>query len=124
MIAGIGVDMIEVKRVKAKIVKERGFREQTFSAEEIEYCENQQKPFLHYAARFCVKEAFLKAAGVGFSMGFALSDIIVATLPSGQPHLQLQKQYINLAEEQHWKNFHVSISHLASIATAIVIIEK
>ena len=41
MIAGLGIDMIEVERVAEKIGKEAGFRELVFSKKEIEYCETK-----------------------------------------------------------------------------------
>ena len=63
MIAGIGIDMIEVDRVAGKIGKDEGFRELVFSETEIEYCEPKANKYQHYAARFAAKEAFLKAIG-------------------------------------------------------------
>ena len=58
MITGIGIDLIEVDRVAAKISRKKGFRELIFSKKEIAYCEKKTNKFEHYAARFAAKEAF------------------------------------------------------------------
>jgi holo-[acyl-carrier protein] synthase len=60
MVAGVGIDMIEVDRMAVKIEKGSGFRELVFSEKEIAYCEPKAHKFEHYAARFAAKEAFLK----------------------------------------------------------------
>jgi phosphopantetheine--protein transferase-like protein len=60
MIVGLGVDMIEVERMAAKIGKESGFRELVFSPGEIEYCEKKTHKHEHYAARFAAKPVLTK----------------------------------------------------------------
>ena len=75
MIAGLGTDMIEVERIKAKIEKDQGFRELVFSELEISYCESMAKKYEHFAARFAAKEAFLKALGTGWASGTAFNEI-------------------------------------------------
>jgi len=58
MIAGLGIDIVEVERIAEKIEKDNGFRELVFSANEIAYCESKTYKYEHYAARFAAKEAF------------------------------------------------------------------
>jgi len=124
MITGIGTDMIEVERIAAKISKESGFRELVFSAGEIEYCESKTKKFEHYAARFAAKEAFLKALGTGWAGGAALNEIEITHDEKGKPQLNLiGRTALSLGGSGAGK-ISISLSHLKSIASAVVIIEK
>jgi len=123
MIAGLGIDMIEVERVAEKIGKEAGFRELVFSKKEIEYCDSKANKFEHYAARFAAKEAFLKAIGTGWASGTAFNEIEVFNDANGKPEIMLHGQTaITLAFMGHQK-ISVSLSHLKAIASAVVIIE-
>lgn len=67
MIKGIGIDIVEIKRVR-KLIKQYGpkFLERTFTKKEIQYCQNKPNPAQHYAGRFAVKEALIKALGKPF----------------------------------------------------------
>ena len=123
MIAGLGIDMIEVERVAEKIGKETGFRELVFSKKEIEYCDSKANKFEHYAARFAAKEAFLKAIGTGWASGTAFNEIEIFNDANGKPEIMLLGQTaITLAVMGHQK-ISVSLSHLKAIASAVVIIE-
>ena len=124
MITGIGIDMIEVDRVTEKINKDRGFREKIFSANEISFCESKLNSGENYAARFAAKEAFLKATGQGLGLGYNLSDIEVAADQNGKPSLVLNGSFGQMATEHGWNKIHVSLSHLKTVACAIVIIEQ
>ena len=124
MIVGIGIDMIEVDRVREKIEKETGFREHIFSKNEIEHCSAQPDPYQHYAARFAGKEAFLKAIGRGLSFSLNVHKIEILPHAEGKPEIQLNGEYKELEEEGAWRKIHVSLTHLKSAASAIVIIEK
>jgi holo-[acyl-carrier protein] synthase len=124
MITGIGIDLIEVKRVAAKISKEAGFRELVFSKNEIEYCEAKTHKFEHYAARFAVKEAFLKAIGTGWVNGTAFNEIEIVNDANGKPELILSGETKKTLHFSETKKISVSISHLKTTASAIVIIEN
>src|SRR5580765_3986585 len=89
MVTGVGIDMIETQRVKAKISKESGFREMVFSANEIKYCEAKTNKFEHYAARFAAKEAFFKALGTGWKNGTSCNEVEITNEDSGKPELVL-----------------------------------
>lgn len=124
MIAGTGIDMVEVARIAEKVSKEKGFREKIFSANEIAYCESMTNKAEHYAARFAAKEAFLKATGLGLMAGFDLSNIELFHDRAGKPHLKLTGAFEAMAKENNWTAFHVSLSHVQLMACAVVIIEK
>jgi len=124
MIIGVGIDMIEVDRVAEKIGKDQGFREKIFSVNEILFCESKVNSGENYAARFAAKEAFLKATGQGLAFGYNLSDIEVIPDANGKPSLALNGTFKQLASENNWNKIHVSLSHLKSVACAVVIIEE
>lgn len=123
MISGVGMDMIEVRRVAAKISKESGFREFVFSRKEIEYCESKAKKMEHYAARFAAKEAFLKALGTGWTSGTAYNEIEITADEQGKPQLGLLAETASFLAGQGIGKISVSLSHLENIASAVVIIE-
>lgn len=124
MIIGIGIDIIEVERVAAKVGKENGFREKVFAREEIEFCDNEGRPSENYAARFAAKEAFLKATGKGLTAGHDLCDIVIVNDSVGKPGLILRNGFAELARENNWTKFHLSLSHIKAAACAVVVIES
>ena len=124
MIKGIGIDLIEVERVAVKISKKTGFRELVFSKNEIAYCEKKTNKFEHYAARFAAKEAFFKAIGTGWKNGTAFDEIEISNNKDGKPQISfLGKTAVSIAEMNLGK-IYVSLSHLKTMASAIVIIEN
>lgn len=123
MISGVGIDLIEVERLAFKIGKESGFRELVFTREEIQYCESKANKYEHYAARFAAKEAFLKAMGTGWANGTAFNEIGISNDETGKPKLVLTGNTLIFFESLGYRNISVSLSHLKSMASAIVIIE-
>jgi holo-[acyl-carrier protein] synthase len=120
---GVGIDMIEVSRVSTRIGRESGFRELVFSPAEIEYCEPKTNKAEHYAARFAAKEAFLKAIGTGWINGTAFSEIEIRHKEKGQPELILLGETARTLASMNIQKIHVSLSHLKSIASAVVVVE-
>lgn len=116
--------MIEVERIAFSVGRNSGFREMVFSAQEIAYCESKAAPYQHYAARFAAKEAFLKAIGRGWDSGLALHEIEIVNESNGRPRLQLSGKTATALESLEIRNIHVSLSHLKSYASALVILEK
>jgi holo-[acyl-carrier protein] synthase len=124
MIAGLGTDLIEVDRVAAKISKEHGFRELVFSPGEIAYCSAKAHPFEHYAARFAAKEAFFKALGTGWTNGTAFHEIEILPDALGRPGLSMIGETAATLGPLGIVKVWVSLSHIKSMASAVVIIEK
>jgi holo-[acyl-carrier protein] synthase len=124
MIIGTGIDIIEVSRVAEKIKKENGFKQKIFSPAEVEFCEGKQHKDQHYAARFAAKEAFLKATGLGLTLGYELMEIEVVNSESGKPFLQLMGNFKKQATINGWNKIHLSLSHVQAMACAVVIIEE
>lgn len=124
MIIGVGIDMIEVERVNEKIDKNNGFKEKIFSEQEIIFCESKKNKTENYAARFAAKEAFLKATGLGLTLGHQLSEIEVVNDNLGKPSFNLTGEVKKKSLEKNWNRIHLSLSHLKNVACAIVIIEE
>ena len=124
MLAGLGTDIIEVERIAAKIIKESGFRELVFSENEIAYCESKTGKFEHYAARFAAKEAFFKALGTGWLEGTYFNEIEIVHDSYGKPEIVLLGQTQKTLSAWGINKILVSLSHVKTMATAVVIIEK
>jgi len=124
MIKGVGTDIIEVERVASKIQKESGFRELVFSVEEIKYCEAKTNKYEHYAARFAAKEALGKALGLGWSEGTTINEVEILNNIDGKPYINFLGETAKQIASLNLGNIHVSLSHIKTYATAIVIIEQ
>lgn len=124
MIEGLGIDIIEVERVQYNIEKEAGFKEMMFSKAEIAYCESKASRFQHYAARFAAKEAFLKAIGTGWTKGIQFNEIEVINSDDGKPEMMVSGNTQKTLSSFAISKVLVSLSHLKTFATAVVVIEK
>jgi len=123
MIAGVGIDIIEVERVTEKVNRDTGFRDKVFAPGEIAYCSTKKDSGPHYAARFAAKEAFLKATGLGLTLGHQLRDIEVIMDEMGKPAIQLHGSFATHAVTKGWRTIQLSMSHVQASACAVVIIE-
>jgi holo-[acyl-carrier protein] synthase len=124
MILGTGIDIIEVERISIRVQRDPGFRDLVFSPDEMKYCDGKAFPAEHYAARFAAKEAFLKAIGSGLDRDLSLHEIEVLNEQTGKPFIRLSGVTEKKLSEMGIKKIHVSISHLKTMATAIVIFES
>jgi holo-[acyl-carrier protein] synthase len=124
MIIGTGIDIIEVDRIAARVGRDSGFKEMVFSKDEMKYCDAKASPFEHYAARFAAKEAFLKAVGSGWDSGLQWNEIEVLNEESGKPVLYITGMTKEMLLPLGIRVIHISLSHLKSMATAIVILES
>jgi holo-[acyl-carrier protein] synthase len=123
MIKGTGTDIIEVERIASRIQKENGFRELVFSADEIKYCEVKTNKYEHYAARFAAKEALGKALGVGWMTGTKINEAEILNDEAGKPFFNFLGETAKQIASLNIETIHVSLSHIKTFATAIVIIE-
>lgn len=113
---GIGVDVVDVVRFRDLLARRDGLADRLFTESEREDASEAPE---RLAARFCAKEATLKALGVG--LGHAWHDIVVHRLPSGQPTLELSGEVLELATVRGVKSWHLSLSHSDDTAIAYVI---
>jgi holo-[acyl-carrier protein] synthase len=128
VIISIGIDIIEVARVREVLGRTPRFVARVFTAGEREYCEGRggaaTAAAQHYAARFAAKEAAFKALGTGWRGGLAWQDIEVISNAAGAPSLAFH----NLARELFTRSgavvAHLSISHTTEHAIAQVVLER
>lgn len=124
MIQGIGTDIVEIKRIEIKLSANTDFKTHVFSKDEINYCDKQKKPYIHYAARWAVKEAYLKAFGLKFIGNHHLHEISVGHDKDGKPFIKLIGDSLAKHHDKKLGIIHVTISHTDSYAIAMVIIEN
>lgn len=124
MIAGIGIDVAEVDRIREAIERHgHRFTSRIYTAAEIAYVERKANRFERYAARFAAKEAGMKAIGTGWKGGVRWQDFEVSNLPSGRPTLQLHGEAARIAGVMGVRSIALSITHTAAQGVAIVILE-
>ena len=124
MILGSGVDICEVPRIEASVVRFGSrFLERIFTAREIAYADRKANRFERYAARFAAKEAGMKAIGTGWKHGVTWQDFEVANLPSGRPTLVLSGRAAAIARTMGATSVFLSLSHTGTMAIAEVILE-
>src|SRR5882724_7659940 len=112
MIVAIGIDIIEVKRVREVLVRTPRFSERVFTAAERSYCDSRGAAAAqHYAARFAAKEAALKAFQTGWRGGIGWQDVEVASRESGAPYLIFSGAVLELFVQSGATATHLSISH-------------
>lgn len=109
----IGIDIEEISRFEGKTLENnRKFLERIFCKEELEYCFSKHKPAEHLCARFCAKEAVIKALG---DKTISLNQIKIINDESGMPFVFLPEMY----QEKTCK---ISLSHCKDYACANVLI--
>ncbi len=122
MLAGLGVDIIEVARIKKALDRwgER-FLKRVFTPEEKRYSMRKAFPEQSLAARFAAKEAVMKALGTGPSGGIAWTDVEIVNTPYGKPEVKPGDKIINLVGQ---KKIYVSLSHTREFAIAFAVVEE
>lgn len=124
MVFGIGIDSIEVARIKKQLDNEPGLKGKLFTVGEIEYCEAKRYCAQNFAARFAAKEAFLKALGTGWRDGLAFGEVEIVNDGLGRPQIVLYGRAKEVSDKAGITNIQVSMSHIKDFAAAIVTLEK
>lgn len=121
MIKGIGVDIIEISRIRQTIETSGDrFLERTFTPREVSYCKSKQNMYQHFAARFAAKEAASKALATGWRGEFSWRDVEITNDEAGQPHMSFAGK---LRERLASSSVLLSISHSDTHVVAVVLIE-
>ena len=119
IIHGIGIDVVEVRRIEDAIVKlGDAFLDRLFTAREREYCGKQKRPALHYAARFAAKEAVSKALGTGIGGDAGWLDFEITRDALGAPKIRLTGAAAGFSEQNHIREIQISLSHAREYAAA------
>jgi holo-[acyl-carrier protein] synthase len=117
----VGIDLIEIARVRRALERYPSFRERCFTAAEREYCDSRPNPPQHYAARFAAKEAVGKALGFGVARAFAWREVELVGRP--KPSVRLSGRLREWAESAGGGAIDVSMSHSRELATAVAVVD-
>jgi holo-[acyl-carrier protein] synthase len=123
MIAGIGIDLIEVEKV-AKNMHSEVYLRKVFTEAEIEECRSAVNSAERLAGKFAAKEAFMKAIGKGIRQGVWFTQIEVLNEESGAPYIRVNGEIETSMNELGVKHIRVSVTHTKSTAAAIVTLEQ
>lgn len=123
MILGIGIDIVEINRLEESF-RQPGFQARVFSAAELEGVMQYRSKTEHLAGKFAAKEAFMKAIGAGLRQDVWFLQIEVLNTEAGKPYIQASGEAGKLLAEMGAVHMHLSISHSADAAVAVVILEQ
>ena len=125
-ILGIGVDIIENKRIKY-LLKNKNFIKRTFGKKEVQLSKKISNKDLYFAKRFAAKESFAKALGTGFRNNLNFKDIEILNDRIGKPYY-FKSMKINNIERQKFNikkyNLFLSISDEKDYSIAFTIVQK
>jgi holo-[acyl-carrier protein] synthase len=125
VIISIGIDIIEVARIREVLLRTPRFADRVFTAAERAYCDSRGVVAAqHYAARFAAKEAALKALQTGWRGGISWQDVEISARESGAPYLIFRGEVLAVFEKFRATATHLSISHTSEHAIAQVILER
>jgi holo-[acyl-carrier protein] synthase len=114
----VGVDLIEIERVRRVLERHPAFRSRCFTEGERAYCDSRPNPAQHYAARFAGKEAVGKA--LGFGVYFTWQEIEIAGRP--KPGVSLRGRTRAWAEKVGAGRIDLSMTHSRELAAAICVV--
>jgi len=124
-IIGIGVDIIENKRIKNSI-KNPKFKDRIYSSKELKLSSLSKNKVGYFSKRFAAKESFAKALGTGFRNNLNFKDIEVINDKLGKPYYVKTKKITKIIKKKfNVKNFNcfLSISDEKEYSTAFTIIQ-
>ena len=115
MILGVGIDVVDIGRFMESLDRTPAMRERLFTEQE------RERPPASLAARFAAKEALAKALGA--PVGMAWHDAEVVSEATGNPQIEMRGSVLARANDLGVRGVHVSLSHDAGIASAVVVLE-
>src|SRR5436190_18596619 len=118
----VGVDLIEIERVRRALERYPRFRDRCFTPDEQAYCESRPNPAESYAGRFAGKEAVGKALGFGVARAFAWKDIEIVGRP--KPSVRLSGRVAAWAEGVGAGQIDLSMTHSRELASATCVVDS
>ncbi len=115
-VVGVGIDVVDIERFGASLERTPGLLTRLFTEGEA------GRPLASLAARFAAKEALAKALGA--PVGMAWHDAEVGSESSGRPVFTLRGTVLARADDLGVASVHLSLSHDAGIASAVVMLES
>ncbi|MER5584950.1 holo-ACP synthase [Streptomyces asoensis] len=120
-IIGVGIDVAEIERFAASLERTPGLARRLFLESELLLPSGERRGAASLAARFAAKEALAKALGA--PPGLLWTDAEVYVEESGRPRLRVRGSVAARAAELGVTGWHVSLSHDAGVASAVVVAE-
>lgn len=119
MSVGLGVDIVEIDRMRRILERTPSFARKVFTEAEQAYCNAKALPAMHYASRFAAKEAVCKALGTGILVdGMRMQDVEVVRDSCGKPAVKLHGATAEIAREQGVLDIPLSLTYTHSVAVA------
>ncbi|MCB1123732.1 MAG: holo-ACP synthase [Verrucomicrobiae bacterium] len=123
ILLNVGVDVIEVDRVKQVYERQKDrFLKRVFTEEEQEYCFSKSNPYPHLAARFAAKEAVSKAFSTGIGKLFGWKSSSIYHCPRMQPLVRLDEQGKALLDALNGTEVRITLSHTKATAVAVAVL--
>lgn len=116
---GLGIDAVDIERFRITLERTPSMRQRIFTDDELALSSSRSDDTASLAARFAVREATMKALGVGLG-AFDFHDVSVFRSASGAPQLLVSGRAASLATERGVTGWHVSLSHTDIVAVAVV----
>ena len=116
----VGVDLIEIERIRRALERYPGFKERCFTEAERAYCDSRKNPAQSYAGRFAGKEGVGKALGFGVARAFAWRDVEIVGRP--KPGVQLHGRLAAWAERLGAGEIDLSMTHSRELASAVAVV--
>ncbi|MFJ5529603.1 holo-ACP synthase [Streptomyces sp. NPDC093261] len=120
-IIGVGIDVAEIDRFRASLDRTPGLAQRVFLPQELLLPNGERRGVASLAARFAAKEAVAKALGAPGGLHWTDAEVYVED--SGQPRLRVTGTVAARAAELGVTSWHVSLSHDAGVASAVVVAE-
>ena len=114
-VIGVGIDVVDIDRFMQSLERTPALRGRLFTDAEA------SRPPASLAARFAAKEAMAKALGAPVGMGWHDAEIV--SEETGRPRFEIRGTVAARAESLGVAHVHVSLSHDAGIASAVVVLE-
>jgi holo-[acyl-carrier protein] synthase len=121
-VRGLGVDAVDVGRLRRALERRPALEERIFTDAERAYSRRAADPGPRLAARFAAKEAVAKALGVGMG-ALSWREVEVVRDPAGAPALALRGRAAAVAAAAGVDRWHLSLTHTGSLAVAAVVAE-
>lgn len=120
---GLGVDIIEVERIRRALERHKRFMTTIYTPSEIEYCLKSKLPHRHFALRFAAKEAVFKALGTGLN-GFQWKMVEIVNRRNGCPSVLLHDAVLRYAQDSGVEGIKVSLSLSRENAIAVAMVVR
>ncbi|MCK9211262.1 MAG: holo-ACP synthase [Ignavibacteriaceae bacterium] len=121
MVIGIGIDIIEIDRIKESVDKFGDhFLNKIFTQNELDYSLSKANKYQHLAARFAAKEAVSKALATGWNNDFNWKSVEISNEPTGEPIVKLTGKLSTFLGED--KELKITMSHSNNYVTCFAII--